>query len=340
MPLPPAPKRPARFSPRAIGIASAVITILVWSAFIVIARASSRGTLLPLDIGFLRIAGASLVLLPLGVWLLRRDRLAGWLGLSPYAARLTALIGAFGGVGYALLAYGGFFYAPAAHGSVLMPGTLPLSTALIAVLLLGERLTRARLLGLALILGGDLLVGGSSLLAAFDGGETWKGDLLFVAASTCWAVYSVLLRKHALEAVRATVAITVFAALTYLPVYGLLVLGDLLPSRLGSAPWREIAFQAAFQGLGSVVISGITFTRMIEYFGPVRTTMLTALVPGLSALAAVPLLGEPLGWNLLLGLALVTLGIVLGVLRRGAPPMPTAVPALPVAPLPGAMPLK
>ena len=67
------------------------------------------------------------------------------------------------------------------------------------------------------------------------------------------------------------------------------------------------------QGIGSVVISGITFVRMVETFGPIRSTMITAVVPGLSALGAVFFLGEPLYWNLLLGLTLVTFGIVFGV---------------------------
>jgi drug/metabolite transporter (DMT)-like permease len=75
-----------------------------------------------------------------------------------------------------------------------------------------------------------------------------------------------------------------------------------------------------WQGMGSVVISGITFTQMIRYFGPVRSTMLTAIVPGLSALGAVIFLGEPLGLNLMLGLALVTLGIVVGVRATCAAP--------------------
>ncbi len=85
-----------------------------------------------------------------------------------------------------------------------------------------------------------------------------------------------------------------------------------------------------FQGVGSVVISGITFTRMVQYFGPVRTTMITALVPGLSALGAVIFLDEPLYWNLIAGLLLVTAGILFGVQRsRGAvvkatPPAVTA----------------
>jgi drug/metabolite transporter (DMT)-like permease len=86
-----------------------------------------------------------------------------------------------------------------------------------------------------------------------------------------------------------------------------------LPSHLAQASWAEIAFQAAFQGVGSVVISGITFTQMIRSFGPVKSTMITALVPGLSAMGAVIFLGEPLSWNLWAGLALVTCGILFGV---------------------------
>ncbi len=65
-----------------------------------------------------------------------------------------------------------------------------------------------------------------------------------------------------------------------------------------------------------MVISGITFNIMVRHYGPVRSTMMTALVPGLSALGAVVLLGEPMGWNLLAGLALVTCGILFGVRRK------------------------
>jgi drug/metabolite transporter (DMT)-like permease len=82
---------------------------------------------------------------------------------------------------------------------------------------------------------------------------------------------------------------------------------------MAQAAWSEIVFQAVFQGVGSVVISGITFTQMIRTFGPVKSTMITAVVPGLSALGAVVFLGEPLSWNLWAGLALVTGGILFGV---------------------------
>ncbi len=75
-----------------------------------------------------------------------------------------------------------------------------------------------------------------------------------------------------------------------------------------------------------MVISGITFTQMVRHFGPVRSTMITDLVPGLSALGAVAVLGEPMHWNLLAGLALVTGGILLGV-RAAKPSSPAPAPS-------------
>ncbi|NDC62144.1 MAG: DMT family transporter, partial [Betaproteobacteria bacterium] len=266
--------------------------------------------------------GASLVLLPWGYWLNRQASLRGehsgsmW-SLSPLPWAITLRTGFFGGLAYALLSYSGFFFAPAAHASVLMPGFLPVWTSLLALLLLGERLHGNRLAGLAFILSGGMLVGGSSLLHAFDGGSVWMGDLFFLSASFCWSTYSVISRRYALQAVPATIAITCFAFFCFVPLYSLLALSGAIPSHLLSAPASEVLFQAAFQGGGSVVISGIAFTQMIRYFGPVRSTMITSLVPGLSALGAVVFLGEPLGLHLLLGLALVTTGILFGV--RKAP---------------------
>jgi drug/metabolite transporter (DMT)-like permease len=307
-----------QFSPRAVGIAAAAVTIFIWTTFIVVARFMALKSLTPLDIVFCRFFGASLVLLPWGWWTVRKMRrdavqAATFLGLSPLSWRITATVGAFGGVGYAVLAYSAFVYAPASHGSVLLPGMLPLSTALFSVWLLGERLSGGRLLGLALILCGGLLVGGASLLKAFDGGEVWKGDVLFVCASTTWAIYTVTCRKHALAAVPATIAVIVFCALTYIPTYLVLSAAGVFASKITSAPLGEVLFQIVWQGMGSVVISGITFTKMVQYFGPIRSTMLTAVVPGLSALGAVIFLNEPLYWNLVAGLALVTVGIVVGV---------------------------
>jgi drug/metabolite transporter (DMT)-like permease len=322
-----------RLSPKVVGLLAAVVTVLIWTAFIVVARASAdparAPTLTPVDIVFARLLGGGFILVPLGWWLTQAQRAlqreagilptAGSLfGFSPLPLRITVLTGLFGGLIYGLLAYSGFAFAPAAHASVLMPGSLPLWTALLAVFLLGERISQARAIGLVCIVAGDLLVGGTSLLNAMDGNGVWRGDVLFILAAFAWSCYSVLVRKHALQAVHATTAITVFAFFVFVPCYLLLVWAGVLQGHVFTAPLRDVLWQMLMQGVGSVVVSGISFNMMIRAFGPVRSTMLTAVVPGMSALSAALVLSEPLPWNVLIGLALVTAGIVLGVSQAGA----------------------
>lgn len=301
-----------KLSPRArwIGGLSALAVLAIWTSFILVARGSATRTLTSWDIAWVRFVFSGLVALPFVVWRWRAMRAS--LGDSRAPARAAALT-LSAGVGYCALAYSGFFFAPAAHAAVLMPGSLPLWTTLFAVALLGERLTRARILGLMLIVCGDLLVGGSSLRAAFEGEGVWRGDLLFISAAMCWSLYGVLCRRWRVGAVEATLAVAIGCLVSAVPLYPLAVAAGAIESRLAFAPWSEIAFQALFQGGLSMLVAGIAFTQVVATFGPVKTTMMTAVVPVLAALAAVPLLGEPLGAAALGGLACVTLGLLLGV---------------------------
>ncbi len=301
---------------RVIGLASAAMVLCIWTSFILIARHSATRTLTPFDIAFLRFAFAGVLVLPLLAWRLRRASALGQTGLAAAFAGLSvaqvAGLAATAGLAYSMLAYSGFFFAPAAHAAVLLPGSLPLWTALIATVLLGERIGRERALGLVLIVCGDLLVGGASLLRAFDGGEVWKGDLLFLCASCCWGLYTVLCRHWSVDAVNATLAIAVGCLVSFVPIYALGAAWQWWPSRLAQAPWSEIAFQAVFQGGLSMLVAGVAFTQVVRTFGPVRSVMITALVPGLAALLAVPLLGESLEAWTVGGLAAVTFGLLVG----------------------------
>lgn len=324
-----------------IGVAAALVTITIWTAFLLVGRASAKLTLTPLDIAFLRMVGGVCVLAPLGWWWVHRRAKAPktdteavhlspnprssthWLGLSPLPLGITCLLGLFGELAYAPLAYSGFFFAPAAHGAVLISGALPLLTALVSLWLLGERVSKERAVGLMAVAGGGILVAGPSLWHGLQGGQVWIGDVLFLMASTCCAVYSVLARHFKVDAVEAAIAISVFSASLFVPFYGVLAWLQALPfgwvSRLGEAPWQEIASQMLMQGVGTVVISGISFMLMLKHFGAVRSTMMTALVPSLASLAAVFVLNEPLHWNVVVGLLLALLGVMLGVMPRGQP---------------------
>lgn len=301
-----------------VGRLSALITVLLWTSFIIVGRASSSHVLLPFDIFCARILGASLVLLPWAWWMMREvrqkgERVGSLFGLSPLPLRQTMQAGFLGGLMFALLAYIGFFFAPAGHAAILMPGSLPLWTTLLMWIFLREKIGMNRVISLGLILMGDILVGGLSLLKAFEGGDVWIGDLLFISAAICWSAYSVAVRRFGLDAVKATMAITAFALVSFVPLFTVLVFLNILPSHFTQATWIEIFLQVTFQGIGSVVISGISFTQMIRSYGPVKSTMMTAVVPGLSAFGAVIILGEPMSWQLTAGVVLVTFGILFGV---------------------------
>jgi drug/metabolite transporter (DMT)-like permease len=304
-------------SKQTAGVFYAVITVAIWVNFVIIARVMAHKTLTPFDIGFVRFIAAALIMVPWGFWWVRRERAQNptaqsWMGLSPLSFRLSALIGTIGGIGYACFAYSGFFFAPASHASVLMTGVLPLWTALLAFFVLKTPVTSRRAIGLALIALGAVFVGGTSVLQSMRG-DVWRGDVLFLCASFCWASYTVIARKNALAAIPATIAISVFALFTYVPVYGVLAFTGAIHTQLFAAPWSEIFLQGLLQGVLSVVISGITFVKMVEIFGPVRSTMITSVVPPVSAIGAVILLNEPLHWNLVIGLVLATIGIGFGV---------------------------
>ena len=92
-----------------IGRLSAVVTVLIWTSFIIVAKASSAHVLLPLDIACARILGASAVLVPWAWWMMREQRQRGeqvgsLFGLSPLPLRVTVQAGLLGGLLYAVLA--------------------------------------------------------------------------------------------------------------------------------------------------------------------------------------------------------------------------------------------
>ena len=71
-----------QFSRQTIGIAGAIITVAIWTSFIIVARAMAHKTLTPFDIAFVRMIGAGIVMLPWGWWWVLPG--AWWLYDRPY----------------------------------------------------------------------------------------------------------------------------------------------------------------------------------------------------------------------------------------------------------------
>ncbi len=296
---------------RTTGYACAGLVVLIWAGFSLASRWATHAVagavrLTPWDLAALRFAVAGVV--AAGCW-------AAGLGRGLPLARGLA-VAVVGGLCFALAAYVGFSLSPATHAAVLMPGALPFLVAVGTWLAFGERWSRARVLSLALALGGVGLLGAESYGLQSAPPGAWRGDLLFLTASTCWAAYTVLARKWAVSAGKAVTAIGLWCAALFLPLWW-----AALPSRMAEVAWPEIAFQAVFQGLISVVVSLVLYTRALTTIGTGRLTTITALTPGLAGLAAGPLLGEHIGPLAMAGLSLVCVAVMVGV-RGPAPALP------------------
>ncbi len=279
-----------------IGLIAVFFTICIWAGFILVSRHGGKGVLTGWDVTALRFGVGALIAL----FFLPRVKMP--------PLKVALLFSLFGGVGYAVAVYLAFRMAPAAHAAVLLPGALPFTTAVIAWLWLKRKPTPTQRAALTLVFFGiamtavDTFSHGSHLT-----GMQMLGDLLFLCGSSSWAVFTLLLRRHPVPPLTAAVSTTLGSAILYLPLWWLF-----LPSTLGRAPYSEIAMQAIYQGILVVFVAMMLYAFAVKKLGPQTVTLLMAVVPGLAALAAVPILGEPLSLLTLSGLGAVTLGALLG----------------------------
>ncbi len=277
--------------------------MLLWAGFSLSGRHAALATgvrLTPWDLGALRYAVCGVI--ALGAVAAGYGRGMPW--------RHSLATAALAGFGFPLPAYVGFTFAPAAHGAVILSGTLPFMVAVGGWAIAGERWNRMQLASLLVLLAGIVLLGVEAYVRGTRPGA-WRGDLLFLVSAVAWAAYTLAAKRWAATPWQAVVAVGLWCGAIYLPIWLLW-----LPSTLGRAPFGEVLYQAAFQGVLATVVALMLFTRALALLGPARLTTITALVPGVAGMLAVPLLGETVGTVELAGLALVSVAVALGVRRK------------------------
>jgi drug/metabolite transporter (DMT)-like permease len=250
--------------------------VSIWSGWIVVARLGLKSSMTPWDIAALRFGVAGLFLLPYvfskGLAL---ERL-GWIGLA-------AIV--LGGGAPVLLANAGLMFAPAAHAGALFPGVMPLMVAILAAAILREAFTGAKKIGFVLILFGVFGIAWSTG-GAVESGQS-IGHAMFLGSALAWACYTVAMRRARLDGLHAAAIAAVGALLLNMPVY-LLTAG----TSVASAPWGDIALQAFVQGILTAVVSLIFYGRAVAILGASSGAAFAALSPAMTAVIAIPILGE------------------------------------------------
>lgn len=276
-----------------------LFAISIWVGWILLTRHGVTTSLSPFDITALRFGCAGLLLLPIVI----RDGFA----VRTVGLPLLGVICIGAGVPYVLISSAGLQFAPAAQAGALIPGTMPLWAAALAVIFLHERIAGPRRIGLVLIPVGILIFLGTGLTDLASG--NWRGQLLFLLGAVCWASFTVAMRRagtKGLTALHATAVVSVVSAIWYLPVYAFL-----LPHRIAAAPWDAIATQTIYQGILVAIVSLFAYTKAVGILGASLGASFASLVPVLAMLAAIPLLGEVPRPADYFGIAAVTLGVFL-----------------------------
>ncbi|GGQ18312.1 hypothetical protein GCM10010249_41130 [Streptomyces roseolilacinus] len=296
---------PGRPSPRAAGMAALLLTVSIWAAFALSARALSASTLLPADAALLRF-GVPLVALAPALWRRRRALAA----VRPGPA-VKIVCGA--GVPFFLAAMFGGSLTSASFVGAIVPGMVPLFVSALMVAR-GRGVPRGTQgAGLALIAAGVVALVWRYAVP-FDG-DVMLGSGTLLVASGLWALYTVGLREVDLDPVGSIGLL----CLPSLAVVAVLVAAGVLPTGFADAAVADVALFLVVQGLGVGLCAGLLYAFAIRRLGAERSSVVGSLSPVAVVLLAIPLLGERPTVAVLVGVPLITTGVVLAN-RRPRPP--------------------
>ncbi|MGL5948711.1 MAG: DMT family transporter [Aeromonas sp.] len=186
----------------------------------------------------------------------------------------------------------------------LMMGLTPLLTVLLSMWLLGESPTKGAVSGGALsLLGLLILLGQGNPLGLLTHGINIGSFYMLLAASS-YALYGVLLKRWqlGLSTWQLLYAQVLFSVLLLTP-YFFFVDGHLIDRR---ALWLVL-----YAGVPTSVLSPWLWMQAIQLLGANRTSIFMNLLPLMTALLAVGLLGETLTPYHLLGGGLTLIGVLL-----------------------------
>jgi len=211
---------------------------------------------------------------------------------------------------YILLVFGGFYFAPAAHGGIFMNGVLPAITLFIGWWWNNKKAVPRQLLGVVMIIiGAALAVADASQLSLIG---SWKGDLMFFGGAIFFSGYLVISRRWQISTTQILLCSSVINAIIYVPIWYFL-----LPSGIAEAPQSQLLLQVLYQGLIPNLVGLLLVAYAVRQVGAAATAAFMAAVPAMGTVLSLLFLGEVpglLGW---FSLAVLTPGIVLvAVIRR------------------------
>jgi len=271
-----------------------LLTVLWGSAFAFIKHGVQ--TLPPGALIFVRLSLAALVLT---IWAYARGR-----RLPPLSDRRWLWMGGLGFFGNALpfflVSWSQQFIDSALAG--ILVSTMPLATiALAHVFVPGERMTMRAVLGLIVGFAGVTLLLGPSALAGLGGADT-LAQLAIIGAAICYAINAIQARllpetPPSVSAAGMLIMATIFTL--PLGIWDLMQVENVAGSAWAAAAWLAI---------GPTAFASVILMQVARTAGPNFLAIANYLTP-IAALLTGLLIGETIGWTVLLALVVILAGV-------------------------------
>lgn len=271
--------------------------VLLWGGNAVVTKASAA-VITPAEIAFYRWAFAALLLAPVAARPILRH-------MAEFRARVGRLA-LLGLLGCALFPY--LMYLAARDTSAMNLGVIQALMPLMAILLaswLDRTAPGGRAIGGALIsLVGVAVVVSRGQADALSTLQVNRGDLVMLAATACFALYSVLLKRW-----RGSLPMTTDLFVQATAAAAILLPAMLLGDRqgLGAANLGLVLYAGALASIAAPLL----WMHGVARVGPSRAALFFNLLPVVTVVLAVALLGETASISLLVGGALAIGGVAL-----------------------------
>jgi len=219
----------------------------------------------------------------------------------------TLLLGATGIFAYNLFFLGALARLPASRTSLII-ALNPIVTIAAASLLLGERMSERRWLGVAVALAGVWIVVSRGDVFGSVGGAVGLGELLMFGGVCSWAAYTLIGR-------RVLAGLTPLAATTWASIWGVMLLALAAAPDLRDLGAEDltlpVVLSVLYLGVLGTAVGFVWYYQAVQRLGASRTVIFNNLVPVFGATFGVLLLGEPLLPSMLLGGAIAVAGVML-----------------------------
>lgn len=280
----------------------AIITIFIWGTTFISTKVLLEA-FSPIEILFLRFIIGFVVLL----------------AVYPHRLKVQekkqevyfAAAGLCGVTLYYLLENIALTYTLASNVGVIISAA-PFFTAIFAHLFLdGEKLRTPFFIGFAVAVIGICLI-------SFDGNSRLQlnplGDILAVLAAVIWAAYSILTKKISsfqYNTIQSTRRIFFYGLVFMIPALFILGFKPNVYQMMQPINWSNILFL----GLGASALCFVTWNSAVNILGAIKTSVYIYMVPVITVVTSVIVLGETITGTAVFGILLTLAGLFLSELR-------------------------